>query len=705
MAKKLEDKHQPEHVMTEIFRYRKTNITRLMLERTWFRNILYFSGEQWLEWHKQEGTFRKRQRPQLVPTPVANKIRDSVKSEKALILNKNYVPKIWPNSNTPEDIEAARIGELLTQDMDMRNDEEFAEEKEKLIDAMLLCGTSFMRVFPDLDRGEYGIDKNGELIKSGEVVAEFVSPFSIVVDPAGDTLNRKRYVGIQSFKNKEWVEDTFNVLIKAASDRDELQYTHTLMKYISNVSPWKSAGINSSFFDEEHEHLVIFKEMEFKPTKMFPNGRYIVMANDQLLIDAHKMPMPMDSRSREWSYSITDFHYNRIPGRFWADSFINDLISPQDSINSIDQALIMNRKSLGRTRVGLPVNSKIRRLNEEGEQFIAIEYDPRLTGGQPPRFDNGIPLPNQILDERRIHETTMQDTSGDPKNVLKGQVPTAGASGYLVDVLQETVEASHGPDIARFYRGLKRVYRNRLVLASKLYTEKRMIKVVGPNEKIAVKEFKGADLRNNTDIRLELTSGAFKTKASQAHALLQLMQTGMLQVDPITQRNVLNKLGFADLAIDKPNVHLQRADKEHYAAAAGDVSELFIPAADELGNAMLDLEAPIANNDPYFKFDDHAIHYEAHVRFILSDAFKDLPDKIQKKFMAHTELTKAIIEMEVKKAQMEAMTNQLAMMQAQQPEQPAPPMPMEGEPLEGGPMIGGPPEEGGPAPGGLPFGL
>ena len=157
-------------LVNDILHVQKNSLARQMLERMWYRNILYYGGEQWISWYKEKNSFGPRYQSKLIPTPVANKIRDSVKSEKALILNKNYIPRIWPNSDEPEDIDAALIGELLIRDMDLSNDEEFADEKEKVIDWLLMCGTSFMRVFPDVDRGAYGLDKNGEIIKSGEVV-------------------------------------------------------------------------------------------------------------------------------------------------------------------------------------------------------------------------------------------------------------------------------------------------------------------------------------------------------------------------------------------------------------------------------------------------------------------------------------------------------------------------------------------------------
>ena len=53
-----------------------------------------------------------------------------------------------------------------------------------------------------------------------------------------------------------------------------------------------------------------------------------------------------------------------------------------------------------------------------------MTYSGKDTAGQAPSFQQGTPLPAQFLDERGLHKTQIQDSSGDPKKVLKGHAPT-----------------------------------------------------------------------------------------------------------------------------------------------------------------------------------------------------------------------------------------------------------------------------------------
>ncbi|MCK4252563.1 hypothetical protein KAX97_14035, partial [candidate division WOR-3 bacterium] len=104
-----------QEILTEfgdVFREDGVDGNRQVLETTWFRNILYYCGEQWLSWFSEQGTFGRRYELNISePTPVSNIIRDYVRAMKALILNKTYTTRVWPNSLEQKDKDAASLAE------------------------------------------------------------------------------------------------------------------------------------------------------------------------------------------------------------------------------------------------------------------------------------------------------------------------------------------------------------------------------------------------------------------------------------------------------------------------------------------------------------------------------------------------------------------------------------------------------------------
>jgi len=647
----MADKKPIEKIIEEIFDD-NLNPYRKIMERIWFRNILYYLGEQWIDWIISLNAFKRKPIHPFIPTPVSNIIRDYAKSMKALILNKEFAVRVWPNSNEQKDREAAMAGENLLNWMDADNDEEFEDEKEKTTLWTVLTGTAFMRTFPMKDGGVHGIDSKGNLIKTGEVVSENVMCFNVMVDNLGDNLRSKKYVGIKSLKPKEWVEDTFKKKVKTSGDDPNIvNYQSRLMKMVSEVSPWKGSGLQSQILNLKEEDLVIFKEVEFKPTHSYPKGRYVISCGDDILLDSKSLPIPVEKD--KWYYSLTDFHYNLVPGRFWSDAGVNDLISPQNEINSIDQDLSINRKGLGQPYVLSPENVNVKRVDSWGNVLKVIQYDANASGGKEPTIEAGTSLPNQFLEARSINKEVAQDSAGDPKHILRGQSPTSKASGIMVDLLTEAAESSHTPDIKRHYRSMKRVYKKRLILAKHLYTEQRMIKIAGKGSDIRVMAFKASDLRNNTDVRLELDSGASSTKAGQTQMITNLVQTGMfgdLTQDPDTKQEILRRLGLGGFK-SKTSVDVERAEEENMrilSAKEKDTGEkiegIFLADINpETG------EQEVLNEDPFFKFDDHAIHYEVHRRFILSKEFKTIPMKSQTVMIAHNDIHHQLMMDEIQK--------------------------------------------------------
>ncbi|MFH1738362.1 MAG: hypothetical protein ABIH23_05095 [bacterium] len=632
--------------------------TRNMLEMVWFRNILYFLGEQWLAWFNETRAFGRRYTlGGNIPTPVSNIIRDYVRSEKALVLNKPYTSRCWPNSNERLDIEASELSLDVLRWMDSLNDFEIEDTKELIAMWMVLTGNGFARVFADIDDGVYIIGQDKAGFSIGQVACEPILPFSVVVPYLGGRLRNKAFMGLKSLKDKEWVEDMYGVKIQAnEGDKQLVEYERQLLKLVNDVSPWKLRGPSNADLEDTRQELVLFREIEYRPTVRYPEGRYYAMAGSTVVKKRDRMPIPVD-KNHGWDYSVVHFPYNFSPGGFWATGGVDDLISPQNTINEIDQSLAVNRDSLGRPFVLTPAQLTLRRKSLRGQGLLAVEYDSRQTGGAKPEIHGGTPMPEQVLRERDIQKQTAQDASANPKNILSGQAPTAKASGVMVDMLQESAESTHTPDIKRFYRNWGKVNRIRLNVAQVLFTEKRVLKVKGAGSGIKVRAFKGADLRGNTDVRIELDSALSSTQAGRNEIFMRLIETGFFNdkiVPRPLRREVSKRMGIGNIP-DEENLHVDKAEKENSVFAYGtdeDIKYVALPSApltDDQGNPIMgDDQEPVTlfpkTYDPTFRFDNHAVHYKVVMEFMLSAEFPKLPEYRQAWTRAHADLHMAAME-------------------------------------------------------------
>lgn len=639
----------------EIFDTAKNDYTRVMLEKVWFRNILYFLGEQYIEYVKSSNTFRRRLVPDYLPTPVSNEVREFVRTAKSLYLAPKFIPKVTPNTMEREDIEGAAAAEMLSQYLDIAADGAFLDEKEKVAIGTIMFGTTFMRTFPQMINDVWMFDKSGNPIKTGDVGCEAFIPFMIYVDTLGDALHKKRWFGIQTLRPREWVEDSFKVKLSRATDIASLDYQRRLMKLVSQVSPWKGAGLETDIHIDDDD-LVLFREIEMRPTMKFPQGRYILTCGGKLLKKYDRMPIAVENGS--WYYTLTDFHYDHIPGAFWSDSGVNNIISPQNTINEIDQALSINRKGVARPRLISPGEVGLKKIDSVGgigASLLVLQYEPMLSGGKAPEIHEGTPLPQQVLEERAIQRGVIQDLGGDPKNVLRGNSPGSKASGLMVDILRETAERGHQPDVDRFLRSLTKVYKKRLLIAKEIMTEMRMVKCIGKGNDYKLRRFTAADLRGNTDIRLELDSGLATTNAGKAQILLDFAQYGLF--GDITQNNdlrqeLLRRVGMSGFT-DQENPDYMRAQRENSKISAGELEGIMLAEPDPQQGMTPDSE--ILMDDPLFKYDNHQIHYEVHRKFIISPEFLQSPPEIQTAAIHHCDIHNMQVQMAAQAQKQEAL--------------------------------------------------
>jgi hypothetical protein len=297
MAKSKEKLQEPyiADLMERVFtKPQLVDSARAAREMVWIRNILYYLGEQWLVWAESTRTFgRIYDIIGNIPTPVSNIIRDYVRSMKALVLNRKYKMRVWPNSMERQDIDAADLGDKMLSWLYSLNDFELEDMKEWAALWTVSVGNAFLRTYPESDDRVYVLGAEKHPISKGSIATECVIPFNVEVSILGTELNRKSWVGIKSLKSKEWVEDTYGIKVQdPTNNAQQLDFERYLLKLVSEVSPWKGRGFSDTdLLDMDREDLTTFYEIEFAPTKDFPRGRYYLQAGSTVIKGEEGMVM------------------------------------------------------------------------------------------------------------------------------------------------------------------------------------------------------------------------------------------------------------------------------------------------------------------------------------------------------------------------------------------------------------------------------
>ena len=144
---------------------RKESIdTRLVFERQWHRNILYFLNRQWIEYHAGGQGWKDKRLAQWVPRPVTNKCRETVGAIRAIMTAIQLGVTVRPNGQDPKSVAAASTADDLAPVI----------HKAHRMDSImmefdfwfLVCGNAFLYTFVDYDL-KYGTVKNPSLVCGG----------------------------------------------------------------------------------------------------------------------------------------------------------------------------------------------------------------------------------------------------------------------------------------------------------------------------------------------------------------------------------------------------------------------------------------------------------------------------------------------------------------------------------------------------------
>ena len=152
---------------------------------------------------------------------------------------------------------------------------------------------------------------------------------------------------------------------------------------------------------------------------------------------------------------------------------------------------------------------------------------------------------------------------------------------------------------------------------------------------------------------------------------------GRIEDKPKIQYELAKRFGLSWVPVDE-SVHQERADRENSMIAAARAGDIEVEMSEKTVAPLLkgifyaktgqSGEVEILSNDQYFKYDDHMIHYDSHIRLILSAEFKNWPAPNQVILINHTDMHHFA-------NQAAAMQQAMAQQQAQSPASPRQPGP------------------------------
>lgn len=675
--------------------YKMDSSVKSVLSYNWEKNHLFLDGKQWVifDGNRETGGVWKELKVsrsnEYIPRPVTNYIYDVYQTLKSYLVQHNPRSTVRPNTQNYKDKLAAKISELVLE----CNWEKLKEDYnyEYAAACAITYGTVFKKSYWDTssvmmakvprtqkspitdpttgmvigeDEVELTDPETGDVIYDyiplGDIATSVIEPYRIAIDPIAADLHNARWIMEYSIQPLSWIRETYGkegdgYTGKVDEVKEEKNLSSSLQRFfnLKTSSGVRSAGQGnigtgvSQGSEEMIDNAAVVKEYYERPTQAYPKGRMFVVANNVCLYAGES---PYEGPELGDWHPYSEARWEVVPGRFWGKSPLDDATEIQKHINSVDATIILTRKTMAIPQKLIPIGSGIKPGEWTGRPGQEIRW--RESGGAKPETIPPMGVDAQVFAEREQRLEDLKQVTG-AIDILKGDRPPGVNAASALELLYEVGTGKLKPVLNRWKRFIESDQKKQLKLIAKFYKEPRQdfVKILRSKNKDlpdeAISAFIGMDLYDNCNVIIEAGSNIPKLASAEKANLMQIAQTGALQLEnPENRIEFLDRMGVVGFDVDVgPDV--KRAEWEN----------------DLLDNLMIS-----PDNRPVVLADEvHQTHIDIHLRRVKEPNFLSLPSQVQQAYMMHIQEHKDYIEQALMMQQMQAMSTGMP------PAPPAPP--------------------------------
>ncbi|MBE5747278.1 MAG: hypothetical protein E7352_03770 [Clostridiales bacterium] len=589
--------------VTEDFLRRREE--RRAVENGWALNINFFSGNQYCDVAPSGEIVEEDKRFYWQSRRVFNHIAPTVDSRIAKLEKQKTELRVRAFSDEEGDLQAAKLATGVLKYVQERVG--LQEATSRALVWAETCGSVFYKVLWNEKGGrQVAVDEQGAPVYEGEVQVSVVPPFEVFPD----RLDAEDFDGLRSVIHAqavsvEYIRERFGVAVQGRDVSAIMGYSEP------------SAGKNSAGFAKKNTATLkdgeVLIERYTRPSEDFPDGRLEIVAGGKLLYEGD-LPYINGERG-ERTFPFVKQDCLRLPGAFFSSSVIDRLIPVQRAYNAVRNRKheFLNRASMGVLTVE-DGSVDTDELSEEG--LLPGKVLVYRQGGKAPEMLDCGNVPSEFKSEEEWLEKEFSLISG-VSELTTNSTPVRVTSATGLQLLLNQDDNRLSATTACIRRAMKGIARQILRLYRQFAGTARLMTLTGENKKTQIYYFNASRL-DVSDIQFEAQESS--SPDEKKRVLLQLYEAGLLTDEngKLSQENknrVLEAFGFGSYenAKDISALHTAKASEENLALKAEDV------AVDE--------------------YDDHALHLNEHVRFLLSAEFKRAKDQegIKARFLAHME--------------------------------------------------------------------
>ena len=581
---------------------------RLPYELQWQLNVNFIEGNQYCDIDPHRLVIDEVEK--LYPWQEResfNQIAPVIETRISRLATMKPILKARAPTTSADDIRSSRVSSQLLQNL--YYDQGIGVKLSEVYAWAESTGTCFVKNIWNPDKGPITgemeiivIDENGEeevtveKIREGALEVVVVPPHEIFPD--------------SSFRND--IQDCRSVIHAKAIHVDEIKEAwgvevlpeKTSSMRLQRTMGSQSWGVGVSHYYSTHnldKHAVV-KEYWEKPSKMFPNGRLITIANGKLLHEGQLFyPTGPDN---ELAFPFERVVSIKRPGIIWGRCVVDRLIPVQRRYNALRnrKAEFLNRSAIGQWTVqegSVDIDDMEANAGQPGYIYVYQR------GFDPPSLVQNAQLPIAFDTEELALLQEINIFSGTSDLAKQSKAPPGVKSGVAMSIALEqddTRIATTAKHIEHFLVKCGKVW---LRMHQLFVSGTRILKAIGEDNVMEYLDWTSSDITSD-DVYVEPFSALAESPAQKRQMVFDLLASGLFHNDEgILEPSMKSKifemidLGNWESGDEDNRMHIAKADRQNITLSQG-------------------------GYEPVLPYDDHILHIHRHDRHRLSVEYESL---------------------------------------------------------------------------------
>ena len=417
------------------------------------------------------------------------------------------------------------------------------------------------------DGRKINIEK-GEELRTGDVCYDIDVPWRVL---------------LQRRNGYDKVEYLFRIRLEKTEDlQDKHPEKKKEIKTTDNLRVFEIDDLHDRYLEE---HTLVF-EFWHKGTGDLPQGKWIKFTEKCILENTdHKF-----THKELPCIRLTDLD---VPDVLNGVSKYEMIVPLQNMHNNISTLLAKNIYLMAHAKWMMPRGAC--RIEQLGNDNTVVQYQ----GPVPPQMVQTNPNPQEAYVFRDNIKQEMQVIYGS-HGISRGEVPKGITAASALQFLNELESERATTDISKHTFLVKDIAKMTVAVAGDKYdrNDGRLVRIVGENNKFTIRSFDVANLNKDYDIRFDLSSGLPEQKSAKLQRVLDAMQRAPEMLSPERWQELL-EFGDTDKMQTLITAAVNSADSENEDLLSG------------------------REVTPPERYEDHLIHWDAHVKKMQSRNFKE----------------------------------------------------------------------------------